>query len=388
MLNVQKFLIDNSLATLEREHGINFRFSTENPSKFSLNYDMIQTNVFDVYGMECRGLVLETPYRTVTPNMVVGETTVLASPMRRFHNIGQDHALFKNMAAPYHAYEKLDGTMCMVYFDHTLGQWCVATRSVPDADLSAGEFTFRELFWKSFQACGGNKDWLMTNPEAQCYTYIFELCTPENKVVIYYKEYKTVLLAVKDNKSGMEMPVEKFAQSLHVKTPNKMSFETMEEIVKFVNDQNGHEYEGVVVCDSAFNRIKVKNAQYCLRNKRLDLIPKTRRLALKFVLDGTDDDMLDIVPEHVKDWFNELRTNLIVLYRYMDSTYTSLREEFPERKHFAGQVFSNNMLFSGFLMARYSGKCHSFNEWVQSHKKNNEWSNNLLDELLSAMTKV
>jgi hypothetical protein len=83
----------------------------------------------------------------------------MALPMGRFFNYGQGAAAAVDLDSTETRFcEKLDGTLCIMYWDRHLGVWSVATRSVPDADLPMDGFgnqTFADLFWKAFKASGG-----------------------------------------------------------------------------------------------------------------------------------------------------------------------------------------------------------------------------------------
>jgi hypothetical protein len=171
MLLVQQYLETHTFGDLARDHGVYASFS-KSGHKFSLNYDQIEARESDPLSQECRGLVLAAEdgksftsqaqqvngrnnYDHVSP----GKTLILAYPMKRFFNHGQGSAAEINWHDPKLAVlEKLDGTLCIVYWDPFTNQWCVATRSVPEADLPMdnGIFTFRTLFEKAlYDTTGG-----------------------------------------------------------------------------------------------------------------------------------------------------------------------------------------------------------------------------------------
>src|SRR5690606_36109752 len=104
----------------------------------------------DPLAQECRGLVLSCEdgasllpqaltipgQKTSYDHLCPGKTKILAYPMKRFFNHGQGAAAQVNWSDPNLAVlEKLDGTLCIVYWDPFTSCWCVATRSVPEADL-------------------------------------------------------------------------------------------------------------------------------------------------------------------------------------------------------------------------------------------------------------
>jgi len=381
MLNVQTFLLTHTLNDLIRDHGVYHRFSTQNPLKFSLNYDQLEAKDADPISQECRGLVLWTETPVAGADSIVGPTEVLAAPMGRFFNFGQGAAAPVNLDSPDTCfYEKLDGTLCILYRDPNLGKWCVATRSVPDADLPMDGFgmqTFTDLFWKAFAASGAKPE--KFNFGAVDYTYCFELCTPDNQIVVRYPDYKVYLLAVKDNISCTELVPKSFAEHLGVECAPTYRFGSTAEMLDFVSSRNPLAHEGVVVCDKDYNRVKVKNAGYLAYNKIKDSVAKSPRAVLEVILLGKEDDVMPLVPPHIGEIILSTKENLRVLLLTLDEEYARLHN--ADRKTFALAVQAG----SGHLgphMARWGGKCQNAHGWVHLAKKDGSWPDSFLDTLL------
>ena len=221
---VVEYLRTHSAAELFAEHGVRVSPAKSRAYKASLNYDQIQARNDDPLACECRGLVVATRDGSPVPmDGPCGDLVVLARPMDRFFNHGQGaaHVVTDEELRDAVAYEKLDGTLCIVYFDEWCwnggeheadayqGAWCVATRSVPDADEPVDGFrdaTFRSLFecavltaykdtWVGFCA--------KLNPAM---TYCFELCSPRaGSGVVQYADNSPHLLAVRHNVTGAEV---------------------------------------------------------------------------------------------------------------------------------------------------------------------------------------
>ena len=221
MLLVQQYLETHTFGDLAREHGVYASFS-KSGHKFSLNYDQIEAKEADPLAQECRGIILsredgrdvfedrqaQTPGQefdrlTVSP----GKTRILAFPMKRFFNHGQGAAANVNWSDPKLAIlEKLDGTLTIVYYDPFTKQWCVATRSVPEADLPMdnGIYTFRTLFEKALKETTDLSFEDFTRGLNHRITYCFELTTPYNRIVVYYPEPRITLLAARPLYGEME----------------------------------------------------------------------------------------------------------------------------------------------------------------------------------------
>jgi T4 RnlA family RNA ligase len=377
MLEVQKYLLTHSLDDLRRDHGINVRFSTLNLRKFTLNYDQLEAKDDDPIAQECRGLVLHTQEAIIFTEEIVGETTILAHPMHRFFNYGQTCASKVDLSNPNtKVFEKLDGTLTIVYWDQDLNNWCVATRSVPDADLTITgyeEHTFSSLFWKTFEVMNGRKDALVKG-----YTYCFELCTPENWVVVKHTDYKLWLLAVR-NHNGLEEMCENHFDLINIPAAPSYWFNDFDSLVEFVNNRNGKDYEGVVVMDVNFNRVKVKNTDYVSLSKVKDSVVKSPRALLTLILNEKEDDVIGFVPEFYQNKIQEVKAGIQNLIHSLDKEYEELW--CPDRKQFA-QLIQINSGMLGPQMMRWSGRVSGAHDWIIKSKKNGKWSDSFLDELL------
>lgn len=389
MLNVQTYLLTHSLGELASDHGVYARFSTKNPNKFTLNYDQLEARDNDPISQECRGLVLRAENPLGNPQTApVGETRVMAFPMRRFFNYGQGAAAEVDFSDPRCRFlSKEDGTLCIMYWDRDIMSWCVGTRSVPDADLPMdgfGEQTFADLFWKAFKASGGDLSSL--GYAKGNYTFCFELCTPDNQIVVKYPDYKVFLLAVRGLELGFseDMP-DVWAEQIRVPVVPSYRFGSTEEMLDFVQKLNGTQNEGIVVCDTKFNRVKVKNAGYLALSKVKDSVTKSPRSIMEVILHGQEDDVLPLCSQHVQDFILNTKEGLRKALLALDEEFS--REYVSDRKAFALaiQAGSGEM---GPQMARWSGKCGSAREWINVNKKEGGWPASFLDKLLSMAKNV
>lgn len=414
MMLVQEYLLTHSLNDLARDHGVYARLSTKNLKKFSLNYDQIEARESDPVSQECRGLVLASDVPVASLDAVVGSTKVYARPMRRFFNHGQAAAADVNFDGHNtHFLEKLDGTLCIVYRDPDLREWCVATRSVPDADLAMdgyGDKTFSLLFWEAFRKTTNQRIPLFR----ENLTFCFELCTPENQIVVRYDDYKVYLLAVVRD-DGYEYNPDKYATLFGVPMPQTYALSSVSELVDFVSGRDPKMYEGVVVCDrssSGFKRVKVKSAGYLALNKIKDNAMKSPRGLVELMLLDKLDDAMPLFPEHIQakavalqDNFREYLGSYLFLY---DACVTEAdkfcsRSDDPKghRKAFALAVQArkqdkscgqsgSGMKFGawmGPMMDQYQGKSTGLVDWLRSKRQaDGGWANGLLDQVLGQIS--
>jgi hypothetical protein len=418
MLLVQKFLETKSFSDLIKEHGVYVSFS-KSGHKFSLNYDQIEAKENDPLSQECRGLILSTedgsPLLPAVSdrrspsdhlNIVPGKTKILAFPMRRFFNYGQGAAALIDLSDPYlSVLEKLDGTLCILYYDSFASKWCMATRSVPEADLlmDNGIFTFRTLFEKALLDTCGNTFDQFTEQLNQNITYCFELTTPYNRIVVCYPENRVTLLAARRNDSLEEFNLElliskKFVDNVYTNTPYDLcgvpfvqthARMPIDELVNWVSTLNPMDHEGVVVRDSNFNRIKIKNAAYTAYSRVRDSLGTSERNCLEMILLEKEDDVIPFLPEEIVKNLIKIKEALKFVLREHDETYLAVRQECDklnpgDKKTFAVaiQKTSGGKLWKAPFFNMWDGKSSNMKDFIQKNKKDGTWGNSFLDKLL------
>jgi hypothetical protein len=409
MLLVQEFLKKHTFRELQVQHGV-YASVAKGGRKFSLNYDQIEAKENDPLAQECRGLILapadgkplycevttdgKRHYEDVGP----GETVVLAYPMKRFFNHGQGSAANINWSDPKLAVlEKLDGTLCIVYYDPFTKQWCVATRSVSEADLlmDNGLFTFRTLFEKAFEETTG---YSFNGPVGDLnhnYTYCFELTTPYNRIVVNYPHNRVTLLAVRNMQTlEEEDPRQLMKRDLIPNMPivQVHPHTTLPELLDWVSSLNPMEHEGVVVRDGQYNRIKVKNAAYVAYNKVRDTLATSARNCVELILAEKDDDVIPFLPEEIVNNLKKIKAGLVQAIREHDAAYLAAKAEADailpnDKKTFAILVTKNNELWTAPFFHRFDGKSVSTLDFIVKNRKDGSWGDSFLDRLLEMSKK-
>lgn len=402
MLLVQDFLRVNSLSALEAAHGVKARIEGH---KLSLNYDQIESREDDKLAQQCRGLILRVADLSSLPiegDSPLGDTVVLARPFDRFFNLGQAAAAQVDFDHPATAfYEKMDGTLCIVYFDDIKGEWHVATRSVPEANLPVdgfGDFTFRTLFEKALGETVG-KDFVTWSGEHlhRDVTYMFELTTPLNRIVVDYGGYGVTLLGARKSATGEELDPA-FVQA-QVKTPTaeRYRFGSVSELVDFVSDRDPTKHEGIVVCDHLYRRVKIKNAGYLALNKVRDSVMNSPRGLVELILLEKLDDAMPLFPEHIQERALSLRDSFAVLIRsYREAYEACMREadgvssygDKEHRKAFALAVQARKGWMAP-MMDGYQGRSEGLMGWIMGKRQvDGGWSNSFLDTVLGQIEKA
>lgn len=399
-LAVQEYLETHSLEDLEREYGVSARLST-NGTKLSLNYDQTASKPGTIVN-QCRGLII----RPLTPRVlsddpnyasqIFGKSKVVAYPFNRFYNYGDPTVpvAVDLKDVDLRIEEKVDGTLIIVYLDDVTKEWCVATRSVADADVpissgsvTHGELTFRKLFERAVKATTGVSFKQLTDMLSPDYTWMFEVVSTVNKVVVEYQE-GIILLGCRSIWTGRESedPTQHFGISVPsiadiIPRPKTHSLATIDDIIKFVNNRPPKEAEGVVLRDSNFNRVKIKNPDYVLASKSRDMLLSSRRNMIFYILAEKIDDMLPHLDKETLAEVERTRVKLMTHFDNMDRVYDSAKSNAgSDRKAFASEVVVLKY-DTKYFFDRFIGKTKNCRTFYVEQAKSEKISTKTLDYL-------
>jgi len=403
-LLVQDFVKNNSLGKLYEMHGVEVSFSKDG-TKISFNYSQIKSKESDKLACQCRGLVLalksgksiyEFPeFKIVngskqTKDIILGDTVIVSYGFDRFFNYGQSTA-YVDFNKEIKVYEKLDGTCIFVYFHN---KWNIATRSSPEADIEMGNslyenYTFSSLFKKCIKDTIGISFEEYTKTLDKNITYVFELTSPQNKIVVNYNNYRATLLAARNKISFKEYNIEEMNNL--VPCVNYFDIKKIEDIISFVKERKAFEHEGVVIKDSDFNRVKIKNPEYIILNKARDLLSKSKRGIISIILSEKEDDLIPYLAEDIVNEINLFKEKLSNFIDKVDSNYKKYIDEvnlYPDseknkRKRFAELVNLNEKYVAPFFQI-YSGKASNMKDFLSKNNKDG-WSDSFIDNIIEAI---
>ncbi|WP_291321288.1 RNA ligase [Desulfonatronospira sp.] len=251
MLNVQQYLINNSLDDLALEFGV--KISTY-ADRVVLNYSMIDSPRFHPVCDECRGLILS-----------LDDLGILSRSFDRFYNYGES---LEHKGIDFNtlvAMDKEDGSLINVYHDGI--RWNAASRKLAFAEgnTDSGGIFF-DLFCQALdcdiQKAFSNLPWENT--------YIFELCSRQNRIVKRYDAPQAYFLAARDKYTGEYAGFDTTAelsriiarQGASVILPGTYRFSSLAEIMDAMKALDTLD-EGYVCVDEATGlRLKIKNPAY------------------------------------------------------------------------------------------------------------------------------
>jgi hypothetical protein len=349
-LHIQNFLRNpkNNLEDLTRLLGVEYKVVD---GKVVINYSMFDSPKAHPIVKECRGLILYE-----------GSWDIASMAFERFFNLGEgpDQDLGARDLSKGLVYPKLDGTMCSLWFDRTTNKWTVSTRSMVYADGAVGTLstkTFKDLFWEAADATALpgatlDKDNEILNSR---YTYVFELTSPENRIVTPYTAPQIHLLTARnldtlDEVSHEEMRRLALAMNVWPILPVKLT--DWKELLSF--PKLAPTDEGYVIAfpskEGSHRRLKVKNPAY-LAIAHMVTAP-TERNFMDLVRTGAADEFLVYYPEYT-DNIKRLSAGLQRVAEIVRRDYVDL-DSIKDRKSFAIEAVKRR--YPSVLFAMRDGK--------------------------------
>lgn len=296
---------------------------------------------------ESRGIIFHEP--TLTPVCV---------PFLKFFNYGEPNAAEIDWNTNVITTEKIDGSLMKLWFHN--GKWHLSTNGTIDA-WKARVGDTDETFGKLFEdALDCSYDKLISNADPWC-TYMLELVHSKSEIVIHYDTNRVYVLAQRDMGTYEEL---KFLDPLPgTYRPKKYNLHNMDDIVSVVNGMNEN-HEGIVVCDSHFNRIKVKSPLYLVRAHAYNNDILTDKRILKLWRADMLDDFLAYVPKKRE----QVEEVLKLLEQYVNRQESIFKEisHIENRKEFVEMAKRKNGDIS-YMVNRKDSKIARPIDYLKNH---------------------
>ena len=266
--------------------------------------------------------------------------------------------------------EKVDGSLIKFWYDNS---WHISTNGTINAfkaELNDAKYpTFGALVEDAMPMSWGA--WEET-ADPKC-TYMFELVSPYNRVVIPYKETKLYFLGMRDMEDGREWNPEDSDMSYAFEMPKCYPLHSLEDVQRAANALPWDQ-EGYVVCDTNFNRVKIKSGAYIMAHyARNNGVVNTERL-VQIILDGEQEEFLT----YASDYTDELKKVEEAMCEIGYKAFDKLKEifnmkEFENRGAYAREVMKYPMYMKDFLFHCFDSrifwdyaKSWDTNKWVKA----------------------
>jgi hypothetical protein len=386
--NHSKSDYDSIKNDFSQKFGVNVK---EEDEFFLFKYGMITANWNEPITKECRGAILKNEN---------GKWAFMARPFDKFFNQHEGHCpifnpkVFEEKLPNLSLAVKSDGTCIQLW--HSGIEWRVSTLgSITTLNAHESNKTFDRLFLDTI----GNVFWDKLNQEL---TYIFELCTEENRIVTKYSSDHAVLLGARNRNSGLyldnyeEILSGAFAESNVVTSyrilPASIGHKTLEDVKLFVEEMSekedhGKYPEGYVVYDENLCPIaKMKNAKYVsLHHVGGGDIEHSKNQIIDSIFLGFIDDVYDVLSDRLKLFADEIKHNASEIeLNAMNVAELISKNQFASRKDFALFVQKNadqkvqSFFFknsSEFMSNQIDDVLSKFELWLKENYKKFEWKN-------------
>ena len=291
---------------------------------------------------ECRGIILDETdgYKPV------------CVPFFKFGNYGEPYADDIDWHTA-RVQEKIDGSIIKVW--HCRGIWHVSTNNTIDAEnakTNNNEDTFLDVFQQAWTRTG--KQFSELNPD---YTYMFELVSPQTRVVVPYTETKLYHIGTRDNRTLQELDVD-----IGIERPKEFSLSTIEACVEAARNLDKY-HEGFVVVDSRWRRVKVKSPVYVAIHHILNGISSEKRI-IDIIIAGEDAEVISYFPEYA-DVFRSVRESIECFISYNERELETVQKaDYPTQKELAEYV--TQTICPSCLFFVIKGKSKSVKDFVFS----------------------
>jgi RNA ligase. len=337
----------DALKLLEAKYGIKTKRHCRYPNLVLFKYSQIDSPFSEPIVQECRGLILDE----------AADWAIIAHPYHKFFNYGETLAANIDWKTAQ-VQEKLDGSLITLY--NYKGSWEIATSGCPDGENLVGDFglTFKQKFLEVIAGSNiyypdllGGQHFLL-NPQ---YTYMLELCCPENRVVVQHQKPRLVLHGIRDLATGLELRPLETPWRFVFETPGTYPLTSIEEALEAAKHLDPLQQEGYVVCDAQFNRVKVKSPAYLALHHAKDGLLSLKHMAL-IIRTGEAGELktaLAAFPE-LKPHFDELVARYGEIVQQANASYLKIMY-IENQKEFA--MAAQKEYYPGMLFAMRKSSC-------------------------------
>lgn len=253
--------------------------------------------------LQSRGLILDS-------NM-----DIVSRPFKKFFNL-EEHEDNEIPKLPFDVYEKMDGSLGVMYWVGDKPYISTRGSFVSEQSIVANEILhsrYSHLFSKLNRG----------------FTYLFEIIYPSNRIVVDYGgKSDLILLAVIDNKTGLDVSIEG-----GIGFPIVKRYDGINNLGELRNLEESNKEGFVVVFSNGF-RVKVKFSEYVRLHR---IITRISNIVIwEYLRSGKDfGELLDRVPDEFYEWVRGVEWDLRKSYReiYMENMYVF--REFSTRKETA-----------------------------------------------------
>jgi hypothetical protein len=279
------------------------------------NYNQLTSDFNNEIVREARGIIFREGYWQYP----------VCHAFDKFGNYGEEYVPVMDWPS-VKVSEKIDGSIMKLWqYD---GVWHLSTNANIDAKNARiddiRKDNFAQVFWEAVRdnlpyRMYHELEWLEQLDTE--YTYIFELVSPYNRVVIPYANTQVYFLGARNNISNYQWGCdERAAEILHCDMfprPKLYPMQTLEEVIDAAENLPWNE-EGYVCYDKDFNRCKIKSPKYVVAHFARNNNVITRWHLIDIILKGEMDEFI-IYASDYKDQIEYVKKLMDDFVHFMDA---------------------------------------------------------------------
>jgi len=211
--------------------------------------------------------------------------------------------------------------------------------------------SFGELFEAAREAAALDFDTL----DKDC-TYMFELVSPFNKVIIHYGDLAIYHIGTRNNKTFAESNVD-----IGVPKPKTYALKTLNDCINAAAELPFND-EGYVVVDKNFARVKIKSPEYVRVHRLGNNGVITIARIIEIIRQNEQAEFLTYYPEyakHIADVSKKINNLIAHLQQSIDAF---AKQNFETQKDFAVAV--KDLPLNAFYFKWFKNRALSPKEWV------------------------
>ena len=307
---------------------IGFKCSERDPSLFIFKYG-IGANFKDPVVCEARGIIID-----------VSVPKVVCFPFTKFGEYGKSYVNLNNINwKNAHIEDKKDGSLITLWWNEHMERWNFSTSGNIFAEDTLANLDNKISFEDVIESADNYDDLenaMYDGTLEKNKTYIFELTSPVNKVVINYDETTLWHIGTRNNTTEKESD-----DDIGIHKVFKYKVSSIDEALEFADALNrdiadskihGCTDEGYVVCDDNFNRVKVKSPIYLSIHNLINGGKQAKELLMKYIINNDLD---------ISDLCND-KPDKAVYFSYYFHKYTEIKWECTNLLNLCRKLYSMN----------------------------------------------
>ena len=259
--------------------------------------------------------------------------------------------------------EKVDGSLMRLAYDKFDNNWLLSSNGTIYArNVDIANTNFEEIF---ISIIGGQQEYEnLLNQLDKDYCYFFEMVSSYNLICVHYDEAGIYYLG-RRNMITLEEDNE-ILEYGNIKHPKTYNLYSLSDCIAAANEFE-KDFEGFVVKDAEWHRVKIKTPWYIALHKMRGNGPLTVLRVVEMWQNGTLDDFVAYYPEF-KDFTDDVIQHIRYYMNVCDTAFkvvTSVASVMGgERREFAKYANTYKPIVRAFLYARLDEKVKDGNDYL------------------------